>query len=68
MHNNHSSPYIPIFGCLLQNHRGHALPPVWVFGMVDTNCIPALGYMEVVDKRMLQRYYPLSGITFCQGQ
>ena len=31
--------------------RGHALPPVWVLGMVNTTPIPADGYMEVVPNR-----------------
>lgn len=44
---------------LLQNRRGHALPPIWVFGMVDTSHIPALGYMEVVDQRDAATLLPI---------
>ena len=35
----------------MQGRRGHQLPPVWVFGMVDTTQVPAVGYMEIVSNR-----------------
>jgi len=43
----------------LQNNRGHALPPVWVFGMVDTNHVPAIGYMEIVEQRDATTLIPI---------
>ena len=43
----------------LQNRRGHALPPVWVFGMVDISHVPALGYMEIVDQRDAATLLPI---------
>ena len=42
-----------------QNGRGHQLPPVWVFGMVDTTQRPALGYMEIVDSRDAATLFPI---------
>ena len=42
-----------------QNRRGHALPPIWVFGMVNTSHIPSLGYMEVVDQRDAATLLPI---------
>ena len=42
-----------------QNERGHQLPPVWVFGMVDTTQRPALGYMEIVDSRDAATLFPI---------
>lgn len=44
---------------LFQNRRGHALPPVWVFGMVDASHIPSLGYMEIVDQRDAATLLPI---------
>ena len=44
---------------LFQNWRGHALPPVWVFGMVDASHIPSLGYMEIVDQRDAATLLPI---------
>lgn len=35
------------------------MPPVWVFGMVDTSHIPALGCMEVVDQRDASTLLPI---------
>ena len=43
----------------IQNRRGHALPPVWVFGMVDVTHIPAIGYMEIVDQRDAATLLPI---------
>lgn len=42
-----------------QNNRGHSLPPVWVFGMVDTSHIPALGYTEIIDQRDAATLLPI---------
>ena len=42
-----------------QNRRGHALSPVWVFGMVDASHIPAIGYMEIVDQRDAATLLPI---------
>ena len=42
-----------------QNNRGHALPPLWVFGMVATGYIPGLGYMEIVDQRDAATLLPI---------
>ena len=44
---------------LFQNRCGHALPPVWVFGMVDASHIPSLGYMEIVDQRDAATLLPM---------
>lgn len=49
---------IKIFTCL-QGGRGRALPPVWVFGMVDTTHIPAVGYMEIVTNRDAATLIPI---------
>ena len=42
-----------------QNGRGRQLPPIWVFGMVDTTLRPALGYMEIVDNRDAATLFPI---------
>ena len=42
-----------------QSIRGHALPPLWVFGMVDTGHIPGLGYMELVDQSNTATILPI---------
>ena len=34
------------------------LPPVWVFGMVDTSHTPVLGYMEIVTNRDAATLFP----------
>ena len=39
--------------------RGRSLPPVWVFGMVDTTQIPSVGYMEIVDSRDATTLFPI---------
>lgn len=33
--------------------------PVWVFGMVDTTHVPALGYMEIISNRDAATLYPI---------
>lgn len=43
----------------IQGGRGHHLPPVWVFGMVDTTHVPAIGYMEIVDNRDAATLYSI---------
>ena len=43
----------------LQGGRGHLLPPIWVFGMVDTTEVPAIGYMEIVDSRDATTLFPI---------
>ena len=49
-----------LFGHTLQNHRGRAtVNEVWVFGLVDTSCTPALGYMEVVQRRDAATLLPI---------
>ena len=43
-----------------QHHRGR--PPtqqIWVFGMVDTSHIPALGYMEIVQRQDAATLLPI---------
>ena len=45
---------------LLQYHRGR--PPqqeVWVFGMVDTSQQPALGFMQIVQRRDAATLLPI---------
>lgn len=43
----------------LQGGRGRSQPPVWVFGMVDTSHVPAMGYMEIVDSRDAATLFPI---------
>ena len=44
----------------LQNHHGRATAnEVWMFGLVDTSCTPALGYMEVVQWRDAATLLPI---------
>ena len=48
-----------VFNSCLQGGRGCHLPPVWVFGMVDTYHVPAIGYMEIVDSRDAATLFPI---------
>ena len=43
----------------LKGGRGRSLPPVWVFGMVDTTQVPSVGYMEIVDNRDAATLFPI---------
>ena len=43
----------------MSNRCGQALPPVWVFGMVDATYNPAVGYMEIVDQRDAATLLPI---------
>ncbi len=44
----------------IQHHRGRATSnEVWVFGLVDTSHTPALGYMEIVERRDAQTLLPI---------
>jgi len=51
----------------MQNGRGHQLPPVWVFGMVDTSHCPALGYVEIVEHQDAAILFPIIQAHVCPG-
>ena len=43
-----------------KHHRGRAPEhPIWVFGIVDTSYQPAVGYMEIVEKRDAETLLPI---------
>jgi len=56
-----------MFFAIFQNGRGRSLPPVWVFGMVDTTHSPALGYMQIVNHRDAATLLPIIQAHVCPG-
>ena len=48
----------------LQGGRGRSLPPIWVFGMVDTSHVPAL---EMVDSRDAATLFPIISNHILRG-
>lgn len=51
-----------------KHRRGHAPEsPIWVFGIVDNSRSPAIGYMEIVEKRDAATLFPIIQKVVRQG-
>ena len=51
-----------------KHHRGRTpTKPLWVFGLVDTSIQPAIGYMEIVEKRNAETLLPIIKRTVLPG-
>ena len=49
-----------VFSHKVKYHRGRGpASPIWVFGMVDTQYSPAIGYMEIVPSRDAATLLPI---------
>ena len=54
--------------CQFKHHRGRpTTEKIWVFGLVDTSQIPALGYMEIVPQRDAATLLPLINAHVAPG-
>ncbi|CAL4231858.1 unnamed protein product, partial [Meganyctiphanes norvegica] len=41
------------------NRGAEKQPPIWVLAIVDPNCIPSIGYMEIVESRDVATLLPI---------